>query len=274
MDAPVDVQPDTPIDAPPDGKPETLCPTAGHGTKLVKLAAKAGSEYCMDQREVSAGEYQEFLQAKAGDTSGQIPACADNKQWMAPLFEPDAWEVMPWECDPRGFDPVNYPNRAVGCVDWCDAYGYCAWAGKRLCGKIGGGSGSLDTMSDPAASEWTNACTQGGTTKYPWGDTFVPGRCVDATAVAKQGPAALDITDVESSECHGESGGFAQVYDLVGSVQEWAAECTPDNVGCAIHGTGTSSSATVTCDPGVTTANYFGFQLGFRCCSDVITTGP
>ena len=95
-----------------------------------------------------------------------------------------------------------------------------------------------------------------------------------ATAVAKQGSAALDITDVETSQCHGQGAGFAEVYDLVGCVQEWAAECTPDNVGCAIHGNGTSSSATVTCDAGVTTANYVSFQLGFRCCSDVITTGP
>lgn len=57
--------------------------------------------------------------------------------------------------------------------------------------------------------------------KYPWGDTYVAGRCVDNTAIKKAGVAARDIADVDSSDCHGADPGFDQVYDLIGSVQEW-----------------------------------------------------
>lgn len=131
-DAPADVPVDAPTDAPPGKCAEGLRPP-----KLVHLTATNGTGYCMDQREVTAREYQEFMQAKNGDTSGQIATCAWNKEWMGPLTLPDAWEIMPYECEGRGYDPENYPNRAVGCVDWCDAHAYCAWAGKRLCGKVG-----------------------------------------------------------------------------------------------------------------------------------------
>jgi hypothetical protein len=40
----------------------------------------------------------------------------------------------------------NFP---ITNVDWCDAYAYCAGIGKRLCGKIGGGTldqGGLDDV--------------------------------------------------------------------------------------------------------------------------------
>jgi formylglycine-generating enzyme required for sulfatase activity len=262
LDAPVDVQQS---DSPADG-PTGKCPEGLRAPKLVQLAGKTGTAYCMDQREVTAREYEEFIAAKNGDLSGQIAGCEWNKEWMGPLWKPDAWELMPWECPSNGYDPANYPNRAVGCVDWCDARAYCAWAGKRLCGKIGGGSGDLKTMADPAQSEWANACTQGGSTKYPWGDTYTAGQCVDDTAIKQKGPAARDIANVEGSQCHGALAGFDEVYDLVGSVEEWAAECEDVGKSCAAHG----HVSTVSCDAVVPPAHERSAWLGIRCCADVV----
>ncbi|MBE7478825.1 MAG: SUMF1/EgtB/PvdO family nonheme iron enzyme [Polyangiaceae bacterium] len=271
-----DAQVDAPSDAPPpdaksDVAPQTACTKALHGAKLVKLATKAGLEYCMDQREVTAGEYSEFIQAKGGDTSGQIAACDWNVEWMAPFVKPDASEVVEGECDARGYDPVSFPNRAVGCVDWCDATAYCAWAGKRLCGQVGGGMGTTQTMSDPDQSEWANACTVQGSSKYPWGDSYTAGRCIDAVAIQQKGPAARDVTDVSGSLCHGATGAFAEIYDLVGSVQEWTAECETPGKGCAMHGFGSMAVTAVTCDPVVPPAHDVSYDIGFRCCADVET---
>jgi hypothetical protein len=62
-------------------------------------------------------------------------------------------------------------------VDWCDAYACCAWAGRRLCGKIGGGSNGTDDFDDPALSQRMQACVGPSNTAYPYGNTFGPARC-------------------------------------------------------------------------------------------------
>lgn len=90
--------------------------------------------YCVDSTEVTGRQYLEFLAAKAGDTSGQPVDCSWNT-----TFEPAA-----------DIDPNEYP---VAFVDWCDALAYCTWAGKRLCGKIGGGP--LPKASIPAVRPTT-----------------------------------------------------------------------------------------------------------------------
>jgi hypothetical protein len=67
-------------------------------------------------------------------------------------------------------------------VDWCGAYAYCAWAGKHLCGAIGGGPTPYSHETDPTlyeafaaprVSEWTNVCSAGETLMvsaypFPW----------------------------------------------------------------------------------------------------------
>ncbi|MCC6649279.1 MAG: hypothetical protein IT374_27380, partial [Polyangiaceae bacterium] len=53
------------------------------------------------------------------------------------------------------------------------------------CGRIGGGTLTAEDSIDPKASEWVNACTQGGKTKLPYGDTFEDGRCIDDTRMPK-----------------------------------------------------------------------------------------
>lgn len=257
-----------------DATVDVTCPASAHGAKLVKVPAKDGSFYCIDQREVTAGEYAEFMDAKKGDMSGQIPGCEWNAAWMAQLIPSNDEHVsMIGYCVDYEFDPVNYPDHATGCADWCDAHAYCAWAGKRLCGAIGGKLGNLADVNDPAKSEWANACTQGGTTKYPWGDSYTNGRCIDYTAVQQKGETAKDVTAPTSSQCHGELGGFADVYDLVGSVQEWTNECEAPGKNCALHGYGSMYSdkgPPVSCEAGSLFAQH---TLGFRCCSDVVPGG-
>jgi formylglycine-generating enzyme required for sulfatase activity len=242
------------------------------GAKLIQLQALDGSAYCMDQREVTMGEYAAFVQAKGGDTSGQPANCAWNKTWEPDLIPPDAWENPEGSCDPKGYDPSTYPNKAVGCVDWCDANAYCSWAGKRLCERVGGGLGSLEDAESPATSEWANACTQGGTTKYPWGDSYTNGRCIDYTAIQDEGDAARDVVaNLPSSQCHGAEDGFDEVFDLVGSVQEWTAECDQEGTSCAAHGISQffPNGEPPSCAAGVSPAASAYPSVGFRCCADV-----
>ena len=54
------------------------------------------------------------------------------------------------------------PFPVVG-VNWCQAYGFCKSAGKRLCGRIGGGANAFTDYASAAASQWYNACSKVGT---------------------------------------------------------------------------------------------------------------
>jgi len=116
--------------------------------------------FCIDATEVIERDYGAFLTAKKGDTSGQHPACAANTS-----FQPE----------PTLFPKV--PTGPVRGVDWCDAHAYCAWAGKRLCGKIGGGTVPKLALDDPEVSQWYRACSKAGTRAFPYGNTYDPMAC-------------------------------------------------------------------------------------------------
>ena len=62
-------------------------------------------------------------------------------------------------------------------VNWCDAYAYCKWAGKALCGKIGGGPNLPADANYAPADAWYNACSEGGTRAYPYGATYDAAAC-------------------------------------------------------------------------------------------------
>jgi hypothetical protein len=63
------------------------------------------------------------------------------------------------------------------CVDWCDALGFCAFVGKRLCGGMGGGPITVQNANDASQDEWYNACSEGGVQLYPYGNTYQPTAC-------------------------------------------------------------------------------------------------
>jgi formylglycine-generating enzyme required for sulfatase activity len=119
--------------------------------------------FCIDSTLVSQADYAPFLHA---ETLGKIPLpgiCAAKTGYGPPL-----------SCATPFDEKSPLP---VVCVDWCDAYAYCAWAGKRLCGHIGGGSNPYDSFADAAASQWYAACSQNGRFTYPYGSNYDPRAC-------------------------------------------------------------------------------------------------
>ncbi len=202
----------------------TRCPQRAGTATMIDLGT-----FCIDATETTRAQYAAFLASSPTNVAGS--ACATNA--FGPHAEGEG-------CSAEELDLKRDVDHPVVCVDWCDAAAYCAWAGKRLCGRIGGESEPFDDVgaqNDATKSEWFAACAgQGAPRKYPYGADFVAGRCVDST-VGKTAPVG------SRAECHGPPGtAEAAVYDLSGNVYEWVNSCQagatadPLNQSCLTRG--------------------------------------
>ena len=213
------------------------------------------------------GDYEAFL-ATHPSVESQASQCLWN-----PSFDPaDNTSTGP-DCPLRYQEAVANGNLtlAVGCVDWCDAVAYCSWAGKRLCGKIGGGPAAPSKLSDPTESQWFAACSKVGARDYPYEGGYQAARCNDE---------AVYPGDVGSYE--GCEGGFEGIFDMSGNVAEWEDACA-DNPGtpsedqsCTLRGGAfynQGQPASLTCAvpdaPMQSMRKSAGHTVGFRCCSDL-----
>ncbi|MBK6463313.1 MAG: SUMF1/EgtB/PvdO family nonheme iron enzyme [Myxococcales bacterium] len=161
---------------------------------------------------------------------------------------------------------------AIG-VDWCDASAYCRWAGKRLCGRPGGGGPAkyTFTLNDfrPAEgkrtdNEWSIACNGGGARQFPYGNVYDENRC--NTAV--KGAPTKSFTPVGSyPNCKTPEG----VYDMSGNAQEMVDMCEADTGRddlCLIGGGGFNASQDIA-DCGLFLVKRGTRNaIGFRCCAD------
>ncbi|MCA9598250.1 MAG: SUMF1/EgtB/PvdO family nonheme iron enzyme [Myxococcales bacterium] len=204
-------------------------------------------EFCIDKHEATQEEYEKFLVAVGTTPSGAQPVgCQANSS-----FHPND------HCAGY-FQPQTKWNHAVGCVDWCDAYAYCKWAGKHLCSSVSGQVLTAQTFEDYSASQWGYACSNGGQTDYPYGATLQPQNCMSTVDSAPVGSYA---------QCTGLAVPFNQVFDMVGSVAEWIDYCDV-NQGCALMG----RLDTPNDKPSSCTANTYALKLtasettGIRCC--------
>ena len=271
---------------PPNNAGPPTAPCKGNaGPRMVALSAPShvagadagGLHYCIDVTEVTQGQYAEFLKGTTTPPGSEHPRCADNRSYL-----PDVGPSYPNEprnCELAAWAPDATPDKPVVCVDWCDAVAYCRWAGKHLCGKVGGGDLAIEESDNPSASEWYNACSEGGTHAYPYGDNYEPQPCLgaDRTNLSHAGnPTSAVGPAGEHRACVGTAGPFASLVDLSGSVQEWTDECTwhatAEGGGwlCAVRGGDyLSDAAGLACR--LTNRRNIGAasaHFGFRCCSE------
>lgn len=150
-------------------------------------------------------------------------------------------------------------------VDWCDARAYCAWAGKRLCGRIDGGAVPAAVRSSALADEWYRACSAAGTRAFPYGDTYNPQAC--------NGPARTGVNGrlpvASLATC---MGGYPGLFDMGGNLQEWEDSCDDGGAAaaCAVRGGSYASTNDLSCIQQGSWARDRGGQsdVGIRCCSD------
>jgi formylglycine-generating enzyme required for sulfatase activity len=225
----------------------SACSAQPCGPTLVEVPAPEGGSYWMDETEVTNSQYSDFLETHP-TTRGQPSECEWNGSYV-PGGE--------WPASSRGEHPVAF-------VDWCDARAYCEWAGKRLCGRIGGGLLAQANQADPTQSEWYNACSAGGTKTYPYGDSYDDSACNGFRNGSEQTVA------VASGDCEG---GVPGLFDLSGNVWEWDDACD-GTTGAAdlCLGRGGSvglSPSLLECSSARTDErNSRFFDAGFRCCRD------
>jgi hypothetical protein len=216
------------------------CP-GRRGPVMIPISVGSGQDFCIDATEVTNAQYFDFLYAT--DVGPQPTECSTNDSYK-----------------PGGDWPAP-PNRAdypVTDVDWCDAWAYCNWAGKRLCGRLDGGALAPGQLSDPTASQWFYACSRGGTRSTPNGSMTI---CNSHSA---------DIGQLlPSGATKGCEGGYTGIFDMVGNVAEWIDACVTLDGGrtCYLQG-GSFADAVQSCAtlyPWNRTDSDFDY--GIRCCS-------
>jgi formylglycine-generating enzyme required for sulfatase activity len=226
--------------------------------QMVAISDPAGGQYCVDSFEVTNAQYAAFL---AHTGSQQLRAQPASCSWNN-TFQPYAANAS---CEGR-YDPAGHGDMPVVCVDWCDAHAYCQWAGKRLCGRIGGGANPYNDLLNANEDQWYRACSAAGTRYYPYGNSYEAAAC-NGPDYGSGAPIAVGT----ATACVASTPGL---YDMSGNVGEWEDVCDA-NAGtyddCSIKGGqfDSSTSGLMRCDSiSLSTRVSAQADVGFRCCWD------
>ena len=178
--------------------------------------------FWMDQHEVTAAEFAEFVAAAGYQTD------AEEFGWSAVFNrQTGQWEKVQqvdWQ-HPDGLASRLDSNEPVCQVSWSDAAAYAKWAGKRL----------------PTEAEWEYAARGGlAGSKYSWGDDLRPGGKPAANWWQGHFPDKNTGEDGFTGRAPVKSfppNGYG-LYEMAGNVWEWCADwyaadyyssSTPDN---------------------------------------------
>lgn len=213
---------------------------------MVIAPVGGGGSYCIDAYEVTKQEYDVFFQANP-TLAGLPPICAGN------IYAPSAG--FPYA---EGRVPVTH-------VDWCDAYAYCKYSGKHLCGKVGGGSNAVGDHADVTRSEWYNACTRQGQNAYPYGNDY---DATKYTGMPDPGGSGLHVKPGPQDGPPTCEGGVTGLYEMSANVAEWEDSCDASGQ-CRVRGGSVQSfPMDLRCDASDFRAALDNTDpfVGFRCC--------
>jgi sulfatase modifying factor 1 len=246
-----------------DWEPASGCPTGLPGPSMVFIPLEDGGGFCIDSTEVTRGQYAEFL--AAGVEVGGGPEFCTYKH----TYEPNNGYPVPdftWPPNADGTDlPMNW-------IDHCDAAAFCRWAGKRLCGRVGGGGLTLEAINDPTLDQWYIACSAEGRQLFPYAGSPLDAPCATAVCAVTSEPSTCkpgSVVPVGSKpNC---VGAYPDVFDMVGNVGEMIDACdrvTGGGYKCRSNGGGATTLPTLAnCLYGAASpAQSIGPGPGFRCC--------
>jgi formylglycine-generating enzyme len=173
-----------------------------------------------------------------------------------------------WWLDGRDDYPIN-------CIDWCDAAGYCKWAGKRLCGKASdlehefriACDGAWSSGGPEEPSPWRN----GAYASSDWDD-------LNACNFAHEDPYD-ELAPVGALK--GCEGGYPGLFDLKGNVWEftryghgfWARGGSFTSVKLDVVSAVITSDTNCSASRGLTPPST-SHDVGFRCCADALPEAP
>lgn len=218
---------------------DSSAPCVDAGVPMVRIGA-----YCIDATEVTQGEYEAFLARTDGGASAPAaPECGDDGDRVPK----ESWH--PGDAFFRKFPVMG--------VSYCDAWSYCRAAGKRLCGRRGGGALASADVANAETSEWYRACSKAGTKIYPYGDESVNNACATDNSVRPVG--------------QGCEGGYTGIFDMVGNAGEWIDACDAEFQGtelCVMQG-GHPTETLARCTTHRLLGRHAKFPFaGIRCCAD------
>ena len=262
-----------------------MCPKDTSGPKLVLIPVSEGASYCIDANVATYGDFHGFVKKHGDDLSLLPPECAWKKTFgPVSVYEVPGLPGVFAKCGPSLAEAD--PDLALDCVDFCDAWAFCAASGKRMCGLRGADSATVSAISvggvyesglyaDGKAasieSEWFGVCSQGGTTKYPYGNDLKDGTCIDKTKLAADGDTAYEVGDTTGSQCKGSKSPYNQVYNMSGGRTQWLNICT---YGCCyVQGGLLGSDPLLSCAESMGCMAMAQFTSGVRCCADAVPSG-
>lgn len=195
---------------------------------------------CIDATKVTVAAYELFLRAR--EPLPRSGFC----DWLS-TWEPAEFGVQ-----------LDKPTQPITWVNWCQAQGYCTWAGKRLCGGFGSKGASSDPKNvDPKANQWAHACTRGGTQKYPYGQAVKVDACPQVPVV----PVGT------SGAC---AGPYEGLVDMAGNAAEWIDACTVSRMhakdGCLTMNSELRLGQVSCLDATEASRDWTDPYIGFRCC--------